>query len=331
LPRGLEWLSLEACLHLRATWTDVAANDPDGFGSRWSAAFLPFASDLSRGALVVDLESGRVLAVRLDADTREVATDFGALLERYARELEAGDFVVGREGLVNRWLEGPGFEVSANASASLIEALAASRRPPSRDDLDRLRAMTPADIDLDLAARGNRGDEALFVATTLGRAGETWARAFLEKNASRVSFRFRLQIAGACLTADEAFTWAIAHRPGDDGESVLALGELCDPRLLAWLEEQTDLTPRTEWSRAAFRSGLDWPRARSWIARGRPLSLVALDALAEPARVEHDRLSPIPVPDHAELARVLEEAGTKDGAPRVRKAIAVVLDLYGVR
>jgi cell wall assembly regulator SMI1 len=328
---GLEWLSLDACLQLRATWTQVAAEDPEGFGRRWSRALLPFASDASRLALAVDLDSGRVLEVRLDDDTTVVAPDFGALLERYARELEAGDFVVGAEGLVNRWLDGPGFEATPSASATLIEALAASARPASPEDLERLRAMTPGDIDHDLAARGNRGDEALCVATALGRAGEAWARAFLERCAPRLSFQLQLQIAAACLAADEAFAWAIAHRPGDDGASVLALAALRDPRLLAWLEEQADLTPKAEWSRVAFRSGLDWPRARAWIGRGRPLSLVALDALAEPARAQHEHLPPIPVPDRAELARVLQEAEAGDGAPRVRKSIAMVRGLYGVR
>jgi cell wall assembly regulator SMI1 len=328
---GLDWLSLDSCLWLRAKWTEVAANDPDEFGRRWGAALLPFASDLSRSALAVDLESGRVLEVALDAETRELATDFAALLERYARELEAGDFVVGPEGLVNRWLDGPGFEATPDPAASLIEALAASARPPSPDDLDRVRAMTPADIDRDLAARGNRHDETLVVAKALGRGGEGWARAFLERNASRLGFRLKVQIVGSCLAADEAFAWAIAHRPGEDREAVLALGVLRDPRLLAWLEEQTDLTPKPEWGTTVFRSGLDWPRARAWIGRGRPLSLLALDALAEPARSQHEQLQPVPVADRTELAHVLAQAEASDGVPRVRKSIAMVRGLYGVR
>src|SRR6185437_8699247 len=280
---GLEWLSLSEALPLREVWSKVAAEDPDGLGACWHEALLPFASDGGRAAYAVNLDDGRTFDVNMSGATGELARDFGALLEMYAAHLEAGEFVVTEEGLVNRWLEGPGFDCEPT-DGSLLERLAGRARPPSDAELAALRAMAPTELDADLARRGHSPRELEIVARALGRDGEAWARAVVAQNAARLSFEQRLSILGSCLPRGEAFEWAITNRPGDDRTVIGALGALGDARLLDWLERAADLVPKPEWSSAAHAAGLDWSRASSWIARGRPLSLIALDALALPRR-----------------------------------------------
>src|SRR6185437_7354915 len=305
---GLEWLSLSEALPLREVWSKVAAEDPDGLGACWHEALLPFASDGGRAAYAVNLDDGRTFDVNMSGATGELARDFGALLEMYAAHLEAGEFVVTEEGLVNRWLEGPGFDCEPT-DGSLLERLAGRARPPSDAELAALRAMAPTELDADLARRGHSPRELEIVA--------------------RLSFEHRLSILGSCLPRGEAFEWAITTRPGDDRTVIGALGALGDARLLDWLERAADLVPKPEWSSAAHAAGLDWSRASSWIARGRPLSLIALDALALPRRTS-PHVAPLPIADRAELRRVLDSAAASDPSPRVRKAVADARKVYGL-
>jgi hypothetical protein len=147
---------------------------------------------------------------------------------------------------------------------------------------------------------------------------------------ARLTFGQQLAILGACLSDDDAFEWAITNRPGDDASVIGALGALGDPRLLDWLERVTDLVPKPEWSSAAHAAGLDWARTSAWIARGRPLSLVALDALALPKRTSQ-RVAPLPIAHRAELRRLLDFAAASDPSPRVRKAVADARTVYGLK
>ncbi|MEW6743109.1 MAG: hypothetical protein AB1486_10150 [Planctomycetota bacterium] len=58
------------------------------------------------------------------------------------------------------------------------------------------------------------------------------------------------------------------------------LGWLAPPRALDWIEAHASGSIDISWGNLASLSGFDWPRAKKWLASGRPLGLIALDALA---------------------------------------------------
>lgn len=69
------------------------------------------------------------------------------------------------------------------------------------------------------------------------------------------------------------------------------------PAVLDWIEINAPRANVTEdWGRLAALSDLSWSRVQTWLARGRPLSLIALDALAEC----------IPRPGQAPIVKLLE-------------------------
>ena len=87
----------------------------------------------------------------------------------------------------------------------------------------------------------------------------------------------------ACLPFDEAFarvTAILALKPLKDPNQLLAplLYFRGDP-VLNWLEDNIKEPITEDWGRAAALAGISWPRISKWLAQGRPLSLVALDAL----------------------------------------------------
>src|SRR6185436_11112794 len=87
----------------------------------------------------------------------------------------------------------------------------------------------------------------------------------------------------ACLPGEEGFarvTDALASMNGNKPSLFLsALGEFRSERALAWIEANVREDVTVDWGRLAALSRLDWPRAVRWLRTGRPLSLVALDAL----------------------------------------------------
>jgi hypothetical protein len=99
---------------------------------------------------------------------------------------------------------------------------------------------------------------------------------------------------------------------------------------LAWIE-QNIAEPVTEaWGHLAAASCLDWPRVESWLRRGRPLSLVALDALAAIVRARTVMLKSIKpkllaLPDFDVLNHELNECVERDPVPRVRQRVEMLL------
>ena len=73
--------------------------------------------------------------------------------------------------------------------------------------------------------------------------------------------------------------WA-GHGIEAAGEVLHALTNFSDARVLDWLEEHCREPITYEWGTAAAVNELDWPRVVRWLNAGRPLSLLAVDALA---------------------------------------------------
>jgi hypothetical protein len=96
-----------------------------------------------------------------------------------------------------------------------------------------------------------------------------------------------IRAAPHCFPRDEAFERALGFfgrmRVGDHGEKVHLLGILQDPRVVDWIERRLANSSETIGGyrgNAVAGSGISWNPIRSWLARGRPLSLEALDTLS---------------------------------------------------
>lgn len=66
--------------------------------------------------------------------------------------------------------------------------------------------------------------------------------------------------------------------------------------------------------------GLDWPRAYRWLKVGRPLSLIALDALG--LSLQKGRtFADLRLPPADEFAAALDEYAATDSAPRALRSV----------
>jgi hypothetical protein len=95
---------------------------------------------------------------------------------------------------------------------------------------------------------------------------------------------------------------------------------------LNWLEENVQGPIHESWGSLAASSRFDWARAKKWLSLGRPLSLVALDALhfcASRGR-EPALLNP---PSVEEFRATLQDYLAKDSVPRVRRQVSALLEL----
>lgn len=100
----------------------------------------------------------------------------------------------------------------------------------------------------------------------------------------------------------------------------MALGAFRDPSVLNWIERNVPAVVTSDWGALAAVSSFSWARATAWLRSGRPLSLVALDALKESAKNRTIEWPPYGVVE-LELSGYL----ANDGAPRVKQAINFVL------
>jgi hypothetical protein len=104
--------------------------------------------------------------------------------------------------------------------------------------------------------------------------------------------------------------------------------------VLDWIEINAPLENVTaSWGQLASLSDLHWTRVQEWLARGRPVSLIALDALANYIR----RQGQAPVvhlinptlkgcPDRSMIEQALRAYATEDVAPRVAARCRFIID-----
>jgi hypothetical protein len=113
-------------------------------------------------------------------------------------------------------------------------------------------------------------------------------------------------------------------------DKALALGDFHSSKVLDWMESHVPTPCKDSWGRTAAVSKFSWPRAGSWLDRGRPLSLVALDALNacwhydSPylQQVRPKLLSPAPV---SIMTESLERYAVLDPVPRVQRAVEAII------
>jgi hypothetical protein len=143
-----------------------------------------------------------------------------------------------------------------------------------------------------------------------------------------------VQASAACLPFEEGFAVAeatLAAMPDRARrESFSALAHFRSPRVLEWIELNAAEPTVEAWGHLAAASAFSWPKAKQWFEAGRPLSLIAIDALlaiAEPrtAFLRSHRPSLGTPPSEGEIRRVLEAAERADPVPRVKQRVDALL------
>ena len=134
-----------------------------------------------------------------------------------------------------------------------------------------------------------------------------------------------------CLPSEEAFSLAVraldrtANRELCPQMHVLAVFQ--SEKTLDWIEAHVTSPVTADWGSLAAVSRFSWPRAAKWLDRGRPLSLVALDALYFCEEYDTRMLQELaprllaPASKDIMVAR-LERYAQEDKAPRVKQRVS---------
>lgn len=121
-------------------------------------------------------------------------------------------------------------------------------------------------------------------------------------------------------------------------ENISALLYLQSPLVLNWIEKMQSRISNvnSQWGQLAASSKFDWNRASNWLTEGRPLSLIALDALklctTNGERLNQSlwmrKLNPKllgnPVPEI--ISKRLKKYQEKDNVPRTRNSINRIIE-----
>jgi hypothetical protein len=171
-------------------------------------------------------------------------------------------------------------------------------------------------------------------ALALGDYGATFVRYAWGEYPERASLASLAEASAACLPYREGIDRVITSlnqlADREKRDSMFALGYFHTQEALDWLE-QNIFEPITEsWGYLAAASKIDWPRVTRWLDQGRPLSLVAIDALCSIVRpmspfLRTYRPSLVQPPDAARFREVLSAYCRRDPAPRVQKRVGALL------
>lgn len=150
---------------------------------------------------------------------------------------------------------------------------------------------------------------------------------------NQVQLSSLIQASAACLPFEIAFeraTTAIEALPQNERRNaMLALSYFQSPATLDWIEKHASEPVTDGWGYLAAASRLSWTRVTSWLQRGRPYSLVAIDALlaiANPRTLNLRSIQPVLVdaPTTSKLRTELQQYVELDGVPRVRQRVDAI-------
>lgn len=130
---------------------------------------------------------------------------------------------------------------------------------------------------------GQRRPPVLEVCSLVGPAAAELVRQAWHEYPEGVAYWSLVQATAACLPFEDGFARAeraLADMPEKARrESFSALAHFRSAHLLSWIEANA-CEPTTEaWGRLAAASAFSWGTAKAWIGAGRPLNLIAIDAL----------------------------------------------------
>jgi len=136
------------------------------------------------------------------------------------------------------------------------------------------------------------------------------------------------QASAACLPFREGFDRVVSaldlESPGCRRDLAMSLAFFKSTEALDWIEHHVSEPITEAWGELAAVSRFSWTRAEKWITAGRPLSLVAVDALATIANPKSPLLRDLQPrlydPSDPDMFReVLSAYAQSDRAPRVEK------------
>ena len=168
-----------------------------------------------------------------------------------------------------------------------------------------------------------------LIGLTLGAEGAGLIRDNWEKFASTQAFSGIAFAASRCLPLEEAHgkvTKILAGMDSRDRFPPKQILQWFETQLnLDWIEENAHPPVDSSWGLLAASSKFDWERAKRWLSLGRPLSLVALDALdwCVCGGRKPPLLNP---PSSRELISVLQDYLAKDNVRRVKEQIHKLLE-----
>ncbi len=172
-------------------------------------------------------------------------------------------------------------------------------------------------------------------ACALDRTGEAFVSAAWDDFREPHQLYSLANASAACLTHEDGFSRVTTALAGFDEktrrENLFALSYFRSRDGLDWIEENVCSPVTGEWGRLAAASRFHWGKADSWLRKGRPLSLVALDALLSIVRRETPLLSNLhpeleDKPESASFESTLKRYAEQDNAPRVTRAISALLN-----
>lgn len=210
------------------------------------------------------------------------------------------------------------------------EYQALGRFPPA-DLLARVTALAeardPDPINVNLAL--------LLAANVLKQDAEDFVRTQYD-SACRPIYAWA-EAAAACLPSPEGLEKTVCAlevlEPNQMYGAMGALAKFQSSEVLYWIEKQVPQKNVGEsWGRLAANSRFTWEVARGWLSRGRPLSLVALDALsmfvprtgiASASEARRPRLADRP--STAEISTALERYLATDSAPKAQRLCGYIV------
>lgn len=179
------------------------------------------------------------------------------------------------------------------------------------------------------------------VAKVIGKEAKDWLKTEWANRQENELLIFAEAIS-KCFDFDEAFETLTNEIESKDGknlsENISALLYFQSDKTLDWIEKVIHRTNNisTNWGTLAAASKFSWVRADKWLSVGRPLSLIAIDALLfcttagdrqnQPFWLQQNppKLTDNPRPEI--IANKLKDYLSKDNVPRTKNAINKIID-----
>jgi hypothetical protein len=197
-----------------------------------------------------------------------------------------------------------------------------------RDPLSVLSTVAPR-----FASTSNDGIKAKILsicALTVGGIGADFIRSAWKDYPEKLSLGSLAQASAACLPPVEGYERVVAALASQEGQKkrdqMYGLSYFHSQDSLDWIEQNIFEPITDSWGYLAAASKLDWPRIEAWFDKGRPLSLVAIDALLAITRPMTPLLrelgpSLLMPPTHSRFQQDLQAYRARDPVPRVQQRI----------
>jgi hypothetical protein len=173
-----------------------------------------------------------------------------------------------------------------------------------------------------------------IVADVLGASASVWVRELWENYDEKFLYPISWATASS-LPAEEGLSNIFDKLKLESEKELPIAAFTCLYRfrsnnILDWIESTCSIF-NDNWGRLAAVCFPTWERMKSWINKGRPLSLIALDTMANCVKgygdIYVEQFSPkILGTDDNEVEQILNDYYQKDGVPRVKMKVAKILE-----